>query len=107
MLPWLQLATAIACELVGTTAMRLSDVFTRPIPAGAVVVAYAGSFFFLSLAIRELSLGVANAVWSGVGIAVTAAIGALLFRERLDAGRLAGIGLIVAGVAVLNLAGGH
>ena len=106
-MPWLYLLLAIATEVVGTVALRFSDGFTRPLPVTAVVVGYALSFLFLSLTLRGLELGLAYAVWAGVGTAAIAVIGVLALGEGMSALKLASLVLIIAGVAGLNLAGGH
>lgn len=99
------LAAAITLEICGTTALKLSDGFTRLAPACVVVVCYMASFAVLSLALRRIDLSVAYAVWSGVGTAVVAAIGIWWFGEPAGAGKLLSLALIVLGVAGLNLAG--
>jgi small multidrug resistance pump len=99
------LAIAILLEITGTTALKLSDGFTRFVPAGVVVVCYLSSFVVLSWALRGIPLSTAYAVWSGVGTALIAAIGMFWFGEPAGAGKLISIGLIIAGVAGLHLAG--
>lgn len=96
------LALAIGSEVVATTALKLSDGFTRIGWGAVVVVGYGISFYALSVTLRSIPLGVVYAVWSGVGTAVIVLIGYVLFREVLDVVKLAGIGLIVIGVAMLN-----
>lgn len=100
---WVHLVLAIICEIMATSALKTADGFTRLWPSVIVVVGYAAAFYFLSLTLRMIPLGVAYAVWSGVGIALIALIGWVLYHQSLDAGALVGIGLIVAGVIVLNL----
>ena len=100
---WICLALAILSEPVATTALKASAGFTRPLPAVAVVLGYGVAFYCLSLTLRAIPLGVAYAVWSGVGIVLITAAGWLLYGQKLDAAALAGIGLIVAGVLVMNL----
>jgi small multidrug resistance pump len=99
------LAVAILLEICGTTALKLSDGFTRLGPTGLVVVCYPASFAMLSLALRGIDLSTAYAVWSGVGTAVVATIGILWFGEPAGVWKLACLALIVAGVAGLHLAG--
>jgi small multidrug resistance pump len=96
------LALAIGSEVVATTALKLSDGFTRLGWGAVVVVGYGISFYALSVTLRSIPLGVVYAVWSGIGTAAIVLIGYVLFREVLDAVKLAGIGLIVIGVAMLN-----
>jgi small multidrug resistance pump len=100
---WLCLAIAIVSETVATTALKASAGFTRPWPSVLVVAGYGLAFYFLSLTLRTIPLGVSYAVWSGVGIVLVTLAGWLLYGQRLDAGALAGIGLIVAGVIVMNV----
>lgn len=102
-MPFFYLAIAILAEVVGTSALKASNGFTVWLPSAVVAVAYGVSFYFLSLALRAIPVGVAYAIWSGVGIVLISAIGWVLFRQRLDAAAIAGIGLIVAGVGVIHL----
>jgi small multidrug resistance pump len=101
----LYLAAAILLEICGTTALKLSDGFSRLGPASVVVVCYTASFVVLSWALRGIDLSTAYAVWSGVGTALVAAIGILWFGEAAGIWKLACLALIVIGVAGLNLAG--
>ncbi len=100
---WLYLAIAILFETIGTTALKASDGMTRAGPALVVVLAYALSFWLLALVLRVIPVGVAYAIWSGLGICFIAAIGWVVFGQRLDAAALLGITLIVAGIVVINL----
>ena len=100
--PALWLALAIASEIVATVSLKLSDGFTKPLPVVAVVAGYGLSFYALSITLRTIPLGVVYAIWSGVGTVAVVVIGLFLFRETLDAVKVAGIGLIIAGVVVLN-----
>lgn len=100
---WICLAVAIVSETVATTALKASAGFTRPLPVVLVVAGYGLAFYFLSLTLRTIPLGVAYAVWSGVGIVLITAAGWLLYGQKLDAAALAGIALILAGVLVMNL----
>ncbi|HLT25415.1 MAG TPA: multidrug efflux SMR transporter [Zeimonas sp.] len=100
---WLYLSIAIVSEVVATSALKACDGFTRLLPSLVVVAGYATAFWFLSLALRTVPVGIAYAVWSGVGIALITLIGWLVFGQSLDAPALIGLALIVAGVAVLGL----
>jgi small multidrug resistance pump len=100
--PVLWLALAIGSEIIATTSLKLSDGFSKPIPSVVVVLGYALSFYALSISLRSIPLGVVYAVWSGVGTAAIVVIGFFLFREVLDAVKVAGIGLIIVGVVMLN-----
>jgi small multidrug resistance pump len=97
------LAAAIALEISGTTALKLSDGLSRPGPAALVVLCYGASFFLLSLALRGIALSVAYAVWSGVGTALVAAIGIMWFGESAGGWKLLCLALIILGVAGLHL----
>jgi small multidrug resistance pump len=100
---WLYLITAIVAEVIGTSALKAADGFTRPGPSIVVVIAYGVSFLFLSLTLRTLPIGVAYAVWSGVGVVLVTIVAWFLYQQRLDWPAVAGIALILAGVLVLNL----
>ncbi len=100
---WLYLSIAIVAEVVATSALKAADGFTRSGPSLVVVAGYAIAFYFLSLALRGIPVGVAYAVWSGVGIVLISVIGWLAFGQTLDAAAVFGIGLIMAGVIVLNV----
>jgi len=102
-MPWLQLAVAIVAEVIGTTFLKLSAGLTKPMPTVVVVIAYGLSFWMLSRTLEVIPVGVAYAVWSGAGVALIAAIGWAVLGQKLDAAALVGMGLIVAGVVVLNL----
>ena len=102
-MPWLYLIVAIAGEVIGTTALKASDGFTRFGPAVIVVIGYAIAFYFLALVLRTIPLGVTYAIWSGLGVALVTLIGWLVYGQRLDGAAMLGIGLIVAGVVVLNV----
>lgn len=97
------LGLAIISEVTGSTFLQKSEQFTRLSPTLAMAACYIASFFFLSQALKAIPLGVAYAIWGGLGIVLTALIGAVLFRQMLDAAALAGIGLIVTGVFVMNV----
>jgi small multidrug resistance pump len=96
------LALAIGSEIVATTALKLSDGFTRLGWGAVVVVGYGISFYAMAIALRSIPLGIVYAVWSGVGTAAIVLIGFVLFREVLDAVKLGGIALIIVGVVMLN-----
>ena len=103
---WVYLFIAISGEVVATSALRAADGFTRLGPSGLVVAGYAIAFYFLSLTLDTIPVGIAYAVWSGAGIVLTSMIGWVLFSQALDTPALIGIALILAGVAVINLLSG-
>ena len=100
---YLYLVVAIMLEVVATTALKQTDGFTRLVPSLVSLAGYAIAFYFLSLTLRSMSVGIVYAVWSGAGVVFITAIGWLWFRQSLDAPALAGIALIVAGVVIINL----
>lgn len=100
---YLYLAIAIAAEVVATSALKASEGFTKTGPTLIVAAGYGVAFYFLSLVLKSVPVGVAYAIWSGVGIILIAAIGWLFMKQSLDAGAIAGIALIVAGVIVIQL----
>lgn len=102
---WLLLTGAILAEVVGTTALKASEGFTRLGPSAIVVLGYALAFYLLSLTLRSIPVGVAYAIWSGLGTVLIALAGWWLFGQRLDSPALIGIALIVTGVLVMNLGG--
>jgi len=100
---YLLLGCAIVAEVIGTTALKYSDGMSKTVPTIVVITGYSVAFYLLSLALKSISVGVAYAIWSGLGIVLIALIGAVVFRERLDFPAYIGMGLIIAGVLVLNL----
>lgn len=100
---WAFLAVAILAEVIGTSFLKASEGFTRFWPSLAVAGGYGAAFYFLSLTLRSIPVGVAYAVWSGVGIVLITLAGWLFFGQRLDLAALAGMGLIVLGVFILKL----
>ena len=105
---WLMLIGAIATEVAATSALKLSDGLTRLAPSVVVAVGYVASFVLLAQALKlQLQVSVAYAIWSGAGTAAIAVIGVLLLDEPLTTLKALGIGLVIAGVVVLNLSGAH
>jgi small multidrug resistance pump len=100
---WLYLAVAITAEVIATSALKASEGFTRTIPSVVVAIGYGVAFYFLSLTLKTLPVGVAYAVWSGLGVVLVSLVGYIFLGQSLDFAGCVGIGLIVAGVAVLNL----
>jgi small multidrug resistance pump len=100
---WFFLGAAILFETIGTTALQASQQFSRLGPSILVVVAYAVSFYLLALVLKYIPVGVAYAVWSGLGICFIAAIGYFVFGQRLDAPAIIGITMIIAGIVVINV----
>ena len=100
---YLPLLAAIVLEVAGTTALQASQQFTRPLPTATMAVSYLAAFYFLSLALRAIPVGIAYAIWSGLGIALISLVGWVVFRQKLDLAAFIGLSLIVAGVIVVNV----
>jgi small multidrug resistance pump len=102
-LAYLYLAIAIVGEVVATAALKSTEEFTRLIPSLIVIVGYGMAFFFLTLALRTIPVGIAYAVWAGIGIVLISAASWVLYRQALDAPAIVGIALIAIGVVVINV----
>lgn len=100
---WVLLSIAILSEVAATSALKSSNGFTQFWPSVIVVAGYAAAFFFLSLSLRTIPVGVAYAIWSGVGIVLIAVIGWFFLGQKLDMPAVIGLILIVSGVVVLNV----
>jgi len=94
---------AILSEVIATTSLKLSEGFTKLIPSMVVVIGYGLSFYLLSITLKVLPLGVAYAIWSGVGLILTVIAGMIIFRETLDWARVSGILLIIIGIILVNV----
>lgn len=97
------LALAIAAEVAGTSLLKATEEFTKLVPTTFLVIFYLISFWLMTLALRELPLGVVYAVWSGLGICLVAIVGAFMYKEMPDLASLIGMGLIISGVVVIHL----
>ncbi|GAB6862659.1 multidrug efflux SMR transporter [Haloplanus litoreus] len=104
--PYVVLGTAILAEVIGTTSLKLSQGFSRPLPSLGVLVGYGAAFYFLSLALEDLPVGVVYGTWAALGIVAIAAIGVVAFDEPVDLAGVVGIGLIISGVYCLNVVSG-
>ncbi|MCP4120115.1 MAG: multidrug efflux SMR transporter [Desulfobacteraceae bacterium] len=100
---YLYLMLAIISEVIATSALKASAEFTKLVPSVIVLVGYGLSFYFMALVLRTIPLGVTYAIWSGLGIVFIGVIGVVFFNESLDLPAMAGMGLIIAGVVVVNL----
>lgn len=100
---WLFLSVAIVSEVVATSALKASNGFTQLWPSLLVVAGYAIAFFFLSLTLRAIPVGIAYAIWSGAGIVLISLIAWLVFGQSLDTPAIIGLALIIAGVVVLQV----
>jgi small multidrug resistance pump len=97
------LLIAVALEVLATSALKETDGFTRLAPSLLTLLGYGLAFYFLSLTLRTFPVGIVYALWSGAGVVLIAAIGWIYYRQALDAPALLGLGLILAGVLVVNL----
>jgi small multidrug resistance pump len=104
---YVTLVGAILAEVLGTTSMKYSDGFTRLWPSLGTAVGYVVAFVLLAQTLKTMSVGTAYAIWSGLGTATIAVIGMAFLGEAANAARIGGIVLVIAGVVLLNLGGGH
>ncbi|MBV7393068.1 DMT family transporter [Mameliella sediminis] len=102
-MPYLILACAILAETIGTTALQASQQFSKLGPTLIVIVAYGAAFYLLGIALKYFPVGIAYAIWSGLGIVFIAVIGIVLFGQRLDLAGVLGLALIIAGILVIHL----
>ena len=101
--PWLAISIAITAEVVATSALKASQEFTKLSPSLCVVLGYGISFYFMTLSLSTIPVGVMYAIWSGVGIVAISIIGWIVYKQSLDLPAMIGISLIVLGVMVINL----
>jgi len=100
---YIYLAIAIIAEVISTSALKSSEEFTKLYPSIIVVVGFCVSFYFLTLVLRTIPLGITYAIWSGVGIVLVAIIGVVFYKQSIDMPAILGMGLIIAGVTVINV----
>ncbi|MEZ5078805.1 MAG: multidrug efflux SMR transporter [Solirubrobacterales bacterium] len=103
--PGVLLAIAIVSEVIATTALRASDGFTRPLPVTIMLAGYVCSFYLLSVIVRKMSIGLAYAIWAGIGTALIALISVLVYDEQMAGIQVLGIGFVIVGVVMINAAG--
>jgi len=103
--PWLLLLLAVSAEIVGTSCLKLTQGFSRPLPTLVVLAAYAIAFLLLSRVVETIPLGITYALWSGIGIVAIVLVGLLAYKQIPTPGQLIGMGLITAGVVIVNLQG--
>lgn len=101
-MPYIYLAIAIVAEVIATSALKASEGFSRTIPSIIVIAGYCIAFYCLSLTLKSIPVGVAYAIWSGVGVTLVTIVGWVMFGQKLDAPALIGMALIVAGVVVMQ-----
>ncbi|MCF3932092.1 SMR family transporter [Acuticoccus sp. M5D2P5] len=97
------LGIAILLEVIGTSMLQQSQQFTRLVPTVIMGLCYAGAFYFLSVSLKVIPIGVAYAIWSGLGVVLISLAGVVLFRQTLDLAAVIGLGFIVVGVVIVNL----
>lgn len=102
MAKWIFLAMAIFSEVVATSSLKSTEGFTNLIPSVIVLVGYSAAFYFLSLTLNEIPVGIAYAIWSGVGIVGIAIVAMIFHEQNLDAGGMIGMGLIILGIIVMR-----
>ncbi|MCB2428386.1 SMR family transporter [Methylophaga pinxianii] len=100
---WLLLSIAIIAEVFGTSFLKASEGFTRFWPSVAVILGYVVAFYFLALSLKVIPVGIAYAIWAGIGVVLIALIGWIVFSQKLDVPAIIGISMILGGVVVLNL----
>ena len=105
--PWILLLLAIGSEVIGTSCLKLSEGFSKPIPTLVVLVAYSTSMLLLSRVVQTIPLGITYALWSGIGIISIVLVGLLAYKQVPSPGQLVGISMITAGVILVNLTGNH
>ncbi len=99
---YLYLFIAILAEVLATSALKSAEGFTKLGPSILVVVGYGAAFYLLSLVLRHMTVGIAYAIWSGVGIVLVALVGLVIFREMPDTPAIIGMAMIIAGVAIIH-----
>lgn len=100
---YLYLAVAIIAEVVATSALKASEEFTKLVPSALVIIGYGVAFYCLTLVLRNIPVGIAYAIWAGLGIVLIAIVGAVLFRQIPDISAVLGMTLILSGVVVINV----
>lgn len=100
---YIYLIIAVAAETIGTSSIQASQQFTKPIPSILAAISFAIAFYFLSLTLKVLPVGIMYAMWSGLGIIFIAIIGWTYFGQKLDLPAILGMGLILAGIVIINL----
>ena len=100
---YVYLGIAIIAEVIATSALKASEEFTKLLPSVTVIVGYAAAFYFLTLVLRTIPVGIAYGIWAGLGIVLITIVGALVFRQIPDLPAIIGMGLIVTGVVIVNV----
>lgn len=102
-MPYLYLALAIFAEVIATSALKASEEFSKFIPSAIVVIGYGMAFYFMTLVLKTLPVGITYAIWSGVGIVLISVAGAIFYKQIPDVPAVIGMGLIIAGVVIIHL----
>ena len=100
---WAALLGAIGFEVMGTTLLQASQQFTRPWPTAGLALCYGLAFYLLTIALKQMPVGLAYAIWSGLGVVLISIIGLFLFKQKLDVPAIIGLALIIGGVVVINV----
>ena len=100
---FLFLFVAILCEVIATSSLKASDQFTKLVPSILTILGYIAAFYFLSLTLKTIPVGIAYAIWSGVGIVLVTLVAAILYKQQPDWAAIAGMALIIAGVVFINV----
>ncbi len=103
---YIYLTIAVICEVIATSSLKATHEFTRLVPTLVVITGYLAAFYFLTLSLKTLTIGVTYAIWSGLGIVLIAIFGYIIYREMLDIPAIIGIVLILAGIVVINIFSG-
>lgn len=97
------LFTAIIFEIIATSCLQMSQQFTKPLPTIIMAICYIAGFYFLSLSLKELTVGIAYALWCAIGIVLISIVGVVVFKQSLDLPAIIGIGFIIAGVVIVQV----
>ena len=100
---WAYLMAAIVCEVIATASLKPAEGFSNPLPSAVVVIGYMSAFYFLSLCLEEIPIGIAYAVWSGVGIVSIAVLSYLIYNQRPDLSAIVGMAFIIVGIVIIRV----
>lgn len=100
---YITLVLAIICETIGTTFLKASEQFTKPLPTICTLIFFMGAIYLLGVSFKSIPVGIAYAIWSGLGIVLIATFAFVVFGQRLDAPALIGMAMILGGILVINL----
>ncbi|GIR81271.1 MAG: QacE family quaternary ammonium compound efflux SMR transporter [Euryarchaeota archaeon] len=100
---WAYLMAAIVCEVIATASLKPAEGFSNPLPSAVVMIGYMSAFYFLSLCLEEIPIGIAYAVWSGVGIVSIAVLSYLIYNQRPDLSAIVGMAFVIVGIVIMRL----